>query len=50
MAESSEGSKKISLTVKTAKDKKLIEIEEDAGVNEVSFMSLGIRLLSFWHV
>ncbi|XP_064081111.1 ubiquilin-1-like [Macrobrachium nipponense] len=38
MAESSEGSKKISLTVKTAKDKKLIEIEEDAGVKELREM------------
>lgn len=36
MADGSEGSKKISLTVKTAKDKQSVEIGEDASVKDVS--------------
>ncbi|KAK7080973.1 Ubiquilin-1 [Halocaridina rubra] len=35
MAESSEGTNKISLTVKTAKDKKIIEVEENIGIKEL---------------
>ncbi|KAG7154490.1 Ubiquilin-1-like [Homarus americanus] len=35
MAEGSEGTKKISLTVKTAKDKQSVEVEEDASVKDL---------------
>lgn len=39
MAEGNEDSKKINLTVKTAKDKQTLEISEDASVKEVSRLS-----------
>lgn len=37
MAEGQENSKKIHVTVKTPKEKKIIEIEEDAEIKDVSF-------------